>query len=385
MAAAADVQLATGVRPWKTKTRSPCSTTSRRASSPCETRFDLAARLADLERVNGLMEAPGFWDNPEAARTTVAELKQIKAVTEPVQKTLGRCDDCATLLELLAEHDDAEMRGELTDELGRLTEEVERVEMFALLSGPDDARDCFFNIQAGTGGADAQDWASMLLRMSLRYFERQGYDVEQLAMKEGEEAGIQSVNLAVRGAHAYGYLSCEMGVHRLVRISPFSAQGKRETSFSAVHVQPEIEDIQIDIDWDVEVREDTYRSSGAGGQHVNKTSSAVRLTHLATNTVAQCQNERSQHKNRARARRMLMARLYQMEQAKRDAALAAVWGEKGQISWGNAIRSYFLYPERRVKDARSGLVSHDTDGVLDGDIQMYIDAQLRHRVALANK
>ncbi len=328
------------------------------------------------------MGAPNFWDDPEGARRTVAELKKVKAIVDPVQGLLRDSDDTETLLELAAEHpDDAEVRAEAAERLQALSVAIDQVELLTLLSRPDDARDCYFNVQAGTGGADAQDWASMLLRMYLRYFDSRGYEVEQLAMKEGEEAGIQSVNLAVRGAYAYGYLSCETGVHRLVRISPFSAQGKRETSFAAVHVEPQVDDIQIDIDWDTEVREDTYRSSGAGGQHVNKTSSAVRLTHLASNIVAQCQNERSQHKNRSMARRMLTARLYQMEQAKRDAELAQLWGEKGQISWGNAIRSYFLYPEQRVKDARTGHTTSDAPAVLDGDIQPFIDAQLRHRVA----
>ena len=315
----------------------------------------------------------------------MAGLKKLKAVTEPVQAALRQCDDCQALLELLAEGEGEEVRAELDEHLPRLAADIEHVELFTLLSGPDDTRDCYFNVQAGTGGADAQHWAAMLMRMYLRYCERNGFEVEQLAMKEGEEAGIQSVNLAVRGPYAYGYLSCEIGVHRLIRISPFSAQGKRETSFAAVHVQPEVDDIQIEIDWENDVREDTYRASGAGGQHVNKTSSAVRLTHLPTNTVVQCQNERSQHKNRSRARKMLLARLYQMEQSRRDARIAEVWGAKGQISWGNAIRSYFLYPEQRVKDARTGLVSHDTDGILDGDIQMFIDAQLRHRMATAKK
>jgi len=352
---------------------------------PSGTLFDLSAQAAELERLTGLMAAPDFWNAPESARGTVAELKKLKAMTEPVEAALRDCADGEALLELLAECDDPEVRRELDAHLPQFAARVEHVEVFTLLSRPDDTRNCYFNVQAGTGGADAQDWASMLLRMYLRYFERNGYEVEQLARKDGEEAGIQSVNLVVRGPYAYGYLSCEMGVHRLVRISPFSAQGKRETSFAAVHVEPEVEDIQIDVDWDAEVREDTYRASGAGGQHVNKTSSAVRLTQGPTNTVVQCQNERSQHKNRARARKMLMARLYQMEQAKRDAELMQVWGEKGQISWGNAIRSYFLYPERRVKDTRTGLVSHDTDGVLDGDIQPFIDAQLRHRMVTARR
>ncbi len=331
------------------------------------------------------MAAADFWNDPEAARETVAQLKKAKAVVDPVESMLRSNDDAEAVLELLTEHpDDPEILAEAQEYLQSLSANVEHVELLTLLSGKDDARDCYFNVQAGTGGADAQDWASMLLRMYLRFCERNGFEVEQLAMKEGEEAGIQSVNLMVRGPYAYGYLSCEMGVHRLIRISPFSAQGKRETSFAAVHVQPEIDDIQIEIDWENEVREDTYRASGAGGQHVNKTSSAVRLTHLPTNVVSQCQNERSQHKNRTVARRALKARLYQIEQSKRDAELAKVWGEKGQISWGNAIRSYFLYPEQRVKDARTGHVTPDSQAVLDGDLQPFIDAQLRHRVAKAN-
>lgn len=332
------------------------------------------------------MAAPDFWGNPEAARQTVAQLKKAKALIDPIEHLLRADGDGHALLELLQEQpDDAETQTETQQHLQELALETDRVELLTLLSRPDDGRDCYFNIQAGTGGADAQDWASMLMRMYLRYFERNRFEVEQLALKEGEEAGIQSANFVVRGPYAYGYLSCEMGVHRLVRISPFSAQGKRETSFAAVHVQPEVDDIEIDVDWDRDVREDTYRASGAGGQHVNKTSSAVRLTHLVTNTVVQCQNDRSQHKNRSSARKMMTARLYQMEQGKRDAALAAVWGEKGQISWGNAIRSYFLYPEQRVKDARTGLTTANTQGVLDGEIQDFINAQLRSRVAQANK
>ncbi len=326
------------------------------------------------------MAKPGFWDDPEAAQETVRKLKKAKAIVDPVRDLLARRDDLDAMLELLAEDDDAGTRAELQAGLGDLVEAIGRVETLTLLSGANDARDCYFNVQAGTGGADACDWAEMLLRMYLRYFERCRFGVEQLARKDGEEAGIQSCNLLVRGGYAYGYLSCEIGVHRLVRISPFSAQGKRETSFASIDVQPDVGDIEVEVDWDKEVREDTYRSSGAGGQHVNKTSSAVRLTHLASNTVVQCQNDRSQHKNRSSARKMMMARLFQMEEAKRDAVLAKYYGEKGQISWGNSIRSYFLYPEQRVKDARTSELTSDTQGVLDGDIQAFIDAELRRRV-----
>jgi peptide chain release factor 2 len=298
-----------------------------------------------------------------------------------VQRLTARLGDAGAMLELLEDEDDADTRAELESHLDALGRETDQVELLALLSGPNDARDCYFNIQAGTGGADAQDWAQMLMRMYLRYFERTGYDVEQLALRDGEEAGIQSANLLVKGGYAYGYLSCETGVHRLVRISPFNAQDKRQTSFASVDVQPVVDDIQIDINWDKDVREDTYRASGAGGQHVNKTSSAVRLTHLPTGMVVQCQNERSQHKNRASARKMLQAKLYLMEEAKRDAELAKVYGEKGQIGWGNSIRSYFLYPEQRVKDARTGHTTSQTQAVLDGDIQEFMNAELRRRVA----
>jgi peptide chain release factor 2 len=331
------------------------------------------------------MAAPNFWDDQESAKEVVAKLKSLKAVTQPIKTAIGRGEDIAAMLELLSEEDDPEVSAEVDDGLTALSVDVDRIELLNLLSGPNDASNCYFNVQAGTGGADAQDWAEMLLRMYLRFFEQQGFDVEELSIKEGEDAGIQSCSLHVKGPYAYGLLSCEIGVHRLVRISPFSAQGKRETSFSSIDVQPELGDIEIDVDWDQHVREDTYRASGKGGQHVNKTSSAVRLTHLDTGLVAQCQNERSQHKNRATARKMLMARLYQMEQARRDSELAKVYSEKGQIGWGNSIRSYFLYPEQRVKDARTGYTSSNTQGILDGDIQAYIDAELRHRAKVRNE
>lgn len=327
------------------------------------------------------MAAPNFWDNPESARETVQKLKMLKATIDPLRALIAQAEELEAMVALLAEGDDPEVRGELEHGIEELTARLEKVELLTLLSGPQDVRNCYFNIQAGTGGADACDWAQMLFRLYLRYFERNGYEVEELSMREGEEAGIQSCSLMIRGPYAYGYLSCETGVHRLVRISPFSAQGKRETSFASVDVQPDIDDIEVEIDWDKDVREDTYRAGGKGGQHVNKTSSAVRLTHLATGLVAQCQNERSQHKNRATARRMLLARMYQAEQAKRDTELAKIYSEKGQIGWGNSIRSYFLYPEQRVKDARTGQTTADTTGVLDGDIQAFIDAELRRRAA----
>ncbi len=331
------------------------------------------------------MAAPDLWDNPENAKQTVDRLKALKAVVDPVRDAGAQADDLSAMLELLAEGDDDDVLAELHDGLEALDKAVGRVELLTLLSRPDDSSNAYFNIQAGTGGDDACDWAEMLLRMYLRYFERSGYAIEELAMRHGENAGIQSCSFLIKGPYAYGCLSCETGVHRLVRISPFSAQGKRETSFASVDVQPEIGDIEIEVNWDDDVREDTYRASGSGGQHVNKTSSAVRLTHLATNLVAQCQTERSQHKNRATARKMLQSRLYLFEQAKRDTELAKIYSEKGQIGWGNSIRSYFLYPEQRVKDARTSVNTSDTTGVLDGDIQQFIDAELRRRAAARHK
>jgi peptide chain release factor 2 len=327
------------------------------------------------------MTAPDFWENPEAARTVIGELKTVKAVLDPLEAAQSRAEDVGVLIELVQEANDPASRAELDEALAGLEKAVADVELMTLLSGPDDGRDCFFNIQAGTGGADACDWAEMLLRMYLRYFELRGYEVEELGIRQGEEAGIQSCNLLVKGPYAYGYLSCETGVHRLVRISPFSAQGKRETSFASVDVQPQVDDVEVEIDWDKDVREDVFRASGAGGQHVNKTSSAIRITHLPTGIAVQCQNERSQHKNRAAARQMLMAKLHLMEEAKRDSELSKIYDAKGNIGWGNAIRSYFLYPEQRVKDSRTGELSHDSQGVLDGDIQAFIEAELRRKAA----
>jgi peptide chain release factor 2 len=268
--------------------------------------------------------------------------------------------------------------GEVDQEAASLASAVDRLELATLLSGPHDRSDCFFSIQAGAGGTDAQDWAEMMLRMFIRYFERNGYEAEVLDRIDGEEAGIKSVSLHVTGPYAYGYLSCERGVHRLVRPSPFNADNKRQTSFAAVTVLPEMDDIEVDIDWDKEVREDTYRASGAGGQHVNKTSSAVRLTHEPSGIVVQCQNERSQHQNRHVARRMLTARVFELAERNRDSELAKLYGEKGQIAWGNQIRSYVL-DDRRVKDHRTNAETFNPDKVLDGDIQMFIDSYLRKR------
>lgn len=311
----------------------------------------------------------------------VTELKAATAVVEPLEALGSKTDDVEVLLQLAAEEQDASLATEIDQELGALEKLLERAELITLYAGPNDNRNCYFSIQAGTGGADACDWAEMMLRMYLRYFERMGYEVEELDSRQGEEAGIQSINLFVKGPYAYGNLSCEVGVHRMERVSPFNAQGKRQTSFAAVDVTPELDDISIEIDWGDDVREDTYRASGAGGQHVNKTSSAVRLTHAPSGVVVQCQNERSQHKNRAHARKMLASRLYQIEEAKRDAELAKAYGDKGQIGFGYRIRSYTLHSNNLIKDDRTGLKTGRVDEVLDGDLQPFIVAQLRRKAA----
>jgi peptide chain release factor 2 len=331
------------------------------------------------------MATPGFWDAAEAAQVTVQHLKQLRAVTEPVTALVAEIEQARELEAMLDAEDDPGLRADLQRELRRLQDEVFRVERLTLLGREHDNKNCYFAIQAGTGGADAQDWAEMMMRMYLRYFERNGFEVEQTSLREGEEAGVQSAGFYIKGPFAYGLMSCEMGVHRMERISPFNAQGKRQTSFASVDVQAEVEDIKIDIDWDKDIREDTYRAGGKGGQHVNKTSSAVRLTYLPLNVVSQCQNERSQHKNRATARKMLMAKLYQIEQSKRDAEISKAYGEKGQIGWGYRIRTYTLQPYRLVKDERTGHKETDVDAVLDGEIGGFIDAMLRKRAALARK
>ncbi len=335
-----------------------------------------------MQQIQDEMGKPGFYENRERANVFISELKGLTAIVEPLQDLLRKVDDLQALVDLAKESDgDEEVVAELEAESDRTATALDRLEMMSLLSEPSDPKNCYFTIQAGAGGTESCDWAEMLLRMYLRYFERVGYAVEEISRREGEEAGIQNTQLYVKGPFASGYLSCEMGVHRLVRVSPFDAAGRRHTSFASVDVLPEFDDIEIDIDWDKDVREDVYRSGGAGGQHVNKTSSAVRLTHLPTGAVVACQNERSQHQNRALARKMLMAKLYRMEEAKRNTELARLYGEKGDIAFGSQIRSYVLYPYQMVKDHRTSHETSDTEGVLDGEIQGFIDDELRRRAA----
>ncbi len=324
------------------------------------------------------MSQPTFWDNQEKAREVVQELKALKATIEPIEQALKRSEDAQALLELAREADDKDTFAELDTELGSLQEQVDRVELMALLSGKNDACDCFFSIQAGAGGTEACDWAEMLLRMYLRYFERNGYSASELARTDGEEAGIRSITMKVEGPYAMGYLSCERGVHRLVRISPFDANKRRHTSFAAVDVLPVLED--LDVELKEEELEVIYfrRASGAGGQNVNKVATAVRAKHVPTGITVECVNERSQMQNKRMALAILQSKIEQVRQAERDQELQRLYGDKGEIAWGSQIRSYVL-DDRRVKDHRTNVETPQPEKVLDGDIQMFIEAELRRR------
>ncbi len=323
------------------------------------------------------MEEPDFWDVPEKAQQQMKELASLKEDRDKYNKLASLKEDMETLIELGQEEDDESVAEELQEMFAEFKDELDAIRIKTLLSGEYDRNNAILKLNAGAGGTEAMDWCGMLYRMYTRWAERKGYSVEELDFLEGDEAGIKSVTFQVNGENAYGYLKSEKGVHRLVRISPFNAAGKRQTSFVSCDVMPEInDDIDVQIK-DDELRIDTYRSSGAGGQHINKTSSAIRITHLPTGIVVTCQNERSQHQNKDKAMQMLKAKLYLLEQQKREEELSGIRGEVTDIAWGNQIRSYVLQPYTMVKDLRTNEERSQTDAVLDGGIDPFINAYLK--------
>lgn len=333
--------------------------------------------------ISDIMSEPNFWDKSESAQETVKKLQQVNARLKPLQELAEGAGNLEVLLEF-AEEDPAS-ETELAQSVVELEKQLDTVELQAMLSGPEDSANAFVAVQAGEGGSDSADWAEMLLRMYIRWAENRGFEIELLDRSEGEEAGIRNATIAIRGDYAYGWLKGETGNHRLVRISPFDSAGRRHTSFAAVDVSPEIDDeVEIDIDWDKDVQVDTYRAGGAGGQHVNKTDSAVRMTHLPTGVVAACQGERSQHKNRATAKKMLTAKLYKLEIERREAEIAAKHGQKSKIGFGGeTLRHYVLNPDQYVKDARTGQRGNPMQ-VLDGEIDDYLEGYLRWSMGKMN-
>ena len=354
---------------------------------------ELEERLAELEDffgVEGLrrtsaslgeeMSRPGFWDDQEEARRVSSEFSRVEGRLRLLDGLRARLLDTEELLEL--SEGDEELLGEVAEELGRVEAALEEQEVARLFSGEYDEGAAILTINSGAGGVEAQDWAEMLARMYRRWAERRGYSLEVIEYTLGEEAGIKSATYSIAGEHAFGLLSAERGVHRLVRISPFDASSRRHTSFASVAVAPVIDEaVEVDVD-EKDLKVDTYRASGAGGQHVNKTDSAVRITHLPTGIVAQCQNERSQHQNREVAMRVLRARLFEREQERREQEVAAQSGEKADVGFGSQIRSYVLHPYKMVKDLRTGVETSDVERVLDGDIDAFIYAYLKSRAAV---
>lgn len=329
-----------------------------------------------MEEVEQELELPSVWDNPERAQALGKERAELEAVVHKITSLEQQLIDLGDLWEMaLAENEDATLKAIQTDVLN-VQKTIEDLEFKRMFSGKMDSANCYLDIQSGSGGTEAQDWAQMILRMYLRWAEKHGFQCELTDESPGDVAGIKGASIYIQGEYAYGWLRTETGVHRLVRKSPFDSGNRRHTSFAAVFVSPEIDDdIEIDIN-PADLKIDTYRASGAGGQHINKTDSAVRITHIPTNTVVQCQSDRSQHKNKANAMKQLRAKLYEMELQKKQAANAALEASKSDIGWGSQIRSYVL-DQSRIKDLRTGVENTNTQAVLDGDLDAFIEASLK--------
>lgn len=331
------------------------------------------------------MSRPDLWDDPQESRRIVEEVKGLKGILERHAALERKTEDVAVLLDLAREEGELSLQDELERELKAAEKNLKEFQLEILLQGEHDSSDAILSLHPGAGGTESQDWAQMLLRMYTRWAEKRGYGAEILDFLEGEEAGLKSVTVAVKGPNAYGFLKPERGVHRLVRISPFDASGRRHTSFASVEVMPDLpENGAIDIRPE-EIKVDTYRASGAGGQHVNKTESAVRITHLPTGIVVQCQNERSQHANRDTAMKILRAKLVKHQEEERERELANIRGEQREIAWGNQIRSYVFHPYSLVKDHRTGVEAGNVAGVMDGDLDPFIYTYLEQKAGQARK
>jgi len=338
--------------------------------------FDLRAKQERLEEVNGLLEDPNLWNTPDKAQELGREKTSLESVVNRFKALDQGFEDILTLEEMAAEDNDPESHAEAERECGELDSTLTSLEMERMFSGPHDNDPCYMDIQSGSGGTEAQDWAEMVMRMYLKYAEKKGLTATVTELSEGEVAGIKSATIKFTGDHAYGLLRTETGVHRLVRKSPFDSNNRRHTSFCSAFVYPEVDD-NIDIEINpADLKTDVYRSSGAGGQHVNKTESAVRITHIPTGIVVTCQNERSQFQNREQAMKQLRAKLYQLELSKRMAEQKAVEDSKSDIGWGSQIRSYVL-DDARIKDLRTGVECRDTQKVLNGDLDQFIEASLK--------
>ncbi len=351
----------------------------------CEVIFDVANREVTLATLEAEAGRPDLWENPSQARELIARANEQRAVLKPFHEVAEALEEVGLLLELAENEDDPAQRDQAVRDaetsLSMAWDTFEKLELQSLLDGELDAKNAYLTLHAGAGGTESCDWADMLLRMYARYAEGQGFAFEVLECQPGDEAGIKRATALVSGAYAYGYLKAERGVHRLVRISPFDSNKRRHTSFAALDVVAEIdEDIEVEID-EGDLRVDTYRSSGAGGQHVNTTDSAVRITHLPTGIIVACQAERSQHMNRAKAMNMLRAKLYELQLDEKRRDMERFYGSKGEIAWGSQIRSYVLQPYTMVKDHRTGEETSSVGRVLDGAIQPFVEAYLKHRAA----
>nr|WP_324609415.1 peptide chain release factor 2 [Massilibacillus massiliensis] len=339
--------------------------------------FDIAGKEEKIAELEYKMGEPSFWDDPEKAQLTMQELAAVKDGVVKYNALNAVYEDMEILWEMGTEDQDESVYDDVNEALQSMQKQIEELELELMLSGEYDTNNAILTLHAGAGGTEAQDWTQMLLRMYVRWAERKNFKVETMDLLPGDEAGVKSATIMISGHHAYGYLKAEKGVHRLVRISPFDANARRHTSFSACDVMPEIDDnVEIDIN-PVDLRVDTYRASGAGGQHINKTDSAVRMTHIPTGIVVQCQNQRSQIQNREQCMKLLRAKLFELEQQKKADAKAEIAGEYQAIEWGSQIRSYVFHPYNMVKDHRTNAETGNTQAVMDGELDMFIEAYLR--------